>query len=338
MQQSVDLINTELSPIVFIQFDKPIYKAKDLFKFYAFILNRKMLPLLKQISFSAYITDVNNHDIRVKINLNKEDKFGVYEGSATIPPTVSPGLWNLHVQLSDRKVSKSFQVQQPGQSDEELLIEMQDVVAFVDRKIYLILHAKKPSGRSANIRFDAKFQNASFNEISKDVKGKDLKTTKTVFQFDFHDDLTIRFPTADMILKFTVDVTHAATGKKTTVEKEVLMRYKGRNTIQIIRKKYFKPGFKYPIKAKIKIFDGKPDNSLNHLLTNITFVSKAKKPEMKSYQTNLKNGETIYNLEPKKNTQKIIISMEFADTIHSEEVSLFPGVEEYMQVSVLTKR
>ena len=195
---------------------------------------------------------------------------------------------------------QSFQVQQQQTSDDEVFIEIQDTVAFVDRKIYLVLHTKEQSGRSANIHLAAKFENASIDDINMPVRSQDLKSTKTVFQFDFQEDLSIRFPTANMILKFTVKVVHAATGKKTTVEKEVRMRHKGRNTIQIARKKFFKPGQKYTIKARVKTLDGKPDNSLNHLATTITLVTKNNKTEEKSYQTNLKNGETVYNLMPEK--------------------------------------
>jgi len=297
-----------------------------------------MLPLKGRRQVSAYITDANENKIVEDISLAENREFGVYEANFTIPQRDTPGLWFINVQVRGRKVSKSFQVQQQLRSDDEIFIEMQDAVAFVDRKIYLILHTKEPSGRSANIHLAAKFENASIDEINMLVRSQDLKTTKTVFQLDFQEDLSIRFPTANMILKFTVHVVHAATGKKTTVDKEVRMRHKGRNTIQIIRKKFFKPGHKYSIKARVKTLDGKPDNSLNHLSTTIKFVTKNNKSEEKSYQSNLKNGEFIYSLQPKADTYKILISMEIADTKYAEEVSRFPGAKEYMLVSVLTKR
>ncbi|XP_070504760.1 thioester-containing protein 1 allele R1-like [Chironomus tepperi] len=337
-EQSVDLINMAKSPIIFIQFDKPIYKAGELFKFQAFVLDRKLIPLQSHGTMTATITKADNPNARIKVDgLDKIDEFGVYEASATIPQTASPGLWTINVEVDNRKVSKSFQIQQQQQYDDEVFIEVQDAVAFVDRKIYLILHTKEASGRSASIHLDAKFVNASISEITKVVKNQDLKTTKTVFALDIQEDLSIRSPTADMKLKFTAIVTQTSTGKTTTVEKEILMRYKGRNTIQIIRKKYFKPGYKYPIKARVNTLDGKPENEFNQLVTTIKYISRSNTENEKVFHTNLKNGETVYFLEPSHDTRKIQILMEIADTKHTEEVAVFPGTNEYMQATVLTK-
>ncbi|XP_070504813.1 thioester-containing protein 1 allele S3-like [Chironomus tepperi] len=337
-EQSVNLINMAKSPIIFIQFDKPIYKAGELFKFQAFVLDRKLIPLQSHGTMTATITKADKPNVSINLDgLEELAEFGVYEASATIPQAASPGLWTITVEVDNRKVSKSFQIQQQNQYDDEVFIEVQDAVAFVDRKIYLILHTKEASGRSASIHLDAKFVNASISEINKGVKSQDLKTTKTVFALDIQEDLSIRFPTADMKLKFKAIVTHASTKKTTTVEKEILMRYKGRNTIQIIRKKYFKPGYKYPIKARVKTLDGKPDNSFNQLVTTIKYISRSNTENEKIFHTNLKNGETVYYLEPGHDTRKIQILMEFADTKHTEEVAVFPGANEYMQASVLTK-
>jgi len=326
---------------VFIQFNKPIYNVNETFKFRIFILTQKLLPVTKVRQMDITIVNprrvVWNH-----LKISEMSDYGVYENSINIFDIQNfgyedLGIWTIFVEVDGKKVSKSFEVQYINNDNTEVFVQVPSEVSIADRKIYFNIFTKYPRGRYAAVHLTAKFVNSSKVEIDKHIKSEYLKDPKTVIILDFQQDFGIRFPTRDMILTFTVYIVQ---GKKTTtVTKDVIMKYKDRNTIQVVRKKYFKPGFKFPIKVRVKVLDGKPDNSFNQLTTTVKYLSNKKQEvEEKSYETSLKNGDAGYALQPKAKTTKIILKIKFADTEYTEEVERFPGVDEYMQVSMLNKR
>ncbi|XP_070504785.1 thioester-containing protein 1 allele R1-like [Chironomus tepperi] len=342
--QSVDVLNVAESPIVFVQFNKPIYRSSDVFIFRVFILTRNLLPVPNYGPIYVAFRDSENFEV-LRFNTSIiNNQFGVIKYEINILEHLNRGaklgIWTLEVTAADRKVIKTFEVQHLN-NETEVFVDGPSSVAFVDRKMYLTIHTKDPYDRSAVIHVTAKFINSSINEIDKFVKEVPLTDIKTVVPLDFQDDMNIRSPTVDMDLSFTVQITG---DNSTSVNKNIKMKHKGRNTIQVIRKKYFKSGNKFPIKVRVKVLDGKPDNSLNQLKTTIMYVSgvpdqQTGQPmsDTKEVHTNLKNGEAILQLEPKADTSKIIALFEFANTKHTEEIDRFPGVDEYMQVTMLNK-
>ncbi|XP_070504845.1 CD109 antigen-like isoform X2 [Chironomus tepperi] len=343
--QSVDILNVESSPIVFVQFNKPIYSSNEAFNFRVFVLTRNLLPVANYGPINVAFRDSDNVEVLRFNTAILTDQFGVFEDEIKIYELLNNrgaklGIWTLEVTAADRKVIKTFEVQAHN-NETEVFVDGPSSVAFVDRKMYLTIHTKDPYDRSAVIHVAAKFINSDLKEIDKIVKEVPLTDIKTVVPLDFQDDLDIKNPEDDMDLSFTVRITG---DNSTSVIKNIKMRHKGRNTIQVIRKKYFKPGFKFPIKVRVKDLDGKPDNSLNQLNTNIMYVSgmvdrQTGQPisDTKEVHTNLKNGEAILQLEPKDDTRKIIALFEIANTKHTEEIDRFPGVAEYMQVTMLNK-
>ncbi|XP_070504758.1 thioester-containing protein 1 allele R1-like [Chironomus tepperi] len=343
--QSVNILNVESSPIVFVQFNKPIYSSNEAFIFRIFILTRNLLPVADYGPIYMKFRDSDNVEVLRFNSAILTDQFGVYEDKINIWELLNRGaklgIWTLEVTAADRKVIKTFEVQHLN-NETEVFVDGPSIVAFVDRKMYLTIHTKDPYDRTAVIYVAAKFINSNVNEIDKFVKEVPLTGLKTVVPLDFQDDLDIRSPTVDMDLSFTVEITGE---NPTSVNKNIKMRHIGRNTIQVIKKNYFKPGYKFPIKVRVKDLDGKPDNSLNQLKTTIMYVSGVvnrqtrKRPisDVKEFHTNLMNGEAILQLEPKADTRKIIASFEIADTEHTEEIDRFPGVAEYMQVTMLNK-
>ena len=341
----MDILNIAESPIVFVQFSKPIYRTNEVFQFRVFILTRNLLPVPNYGPISISFRDSNNAVvIQYETNV-KTNEFGVYAEDIKISEfnnlqSRQLGVWTIEIKAGDKKVTKTFEVQDSNVGT-EVFVEAPSTVAFVDRKTYLNIYTKDPYGRYAQIFIKANFVNSNREEINKFVKEIPLTDSKTLVSLDFQDDLGIKYPTLDMNLSFTIQITGT---NPSNVTKNIKMKHKGRNTIQLIKKKYFKPEFKFPIKIRVKVLDGKPDNSLNQLTSTIKYVSKLKdernkpKVEEKIFQTNLKNGETVHQLQPKADTEKILVSFEFADTEHSAIIERFPGVDEYMQVSMLNKR
>jgi len=345
-EQSVDILNTAESPIVFIQFNKPIYRTNEVFNFRVFMLTRNLLSITNHGPIDVSIRDSKNSIVsKFEVNMTAPE-YGLYEDKIHIWEVlglqgIELGVWTIDVKVDDRKVSKTFEVQNFIEGP-EVLVESPSNVAFVDRKTYLNIYTKDPYGRSAEIFVRANFINSSRYEINKFVKRVPLTDSKTLATVDFQDDMDIKYPTADMNLSFTIRVTGT---NSTSVVKNVKMKHKGRNTIQVVNKKHFKPGFKFSIKVRVKDLDGKPDNSLNQLKTFIKYVSRmndeqANKPKVdeEKFQTNLKKGETVHILQPKNDTQKILALFEFADSDFTVEVERVPGVDEYMEVTMLNKR
>ncbi|CAG9810247.1 unnamed protein product [Chironomus riparius] len=340
-QQSVNILNIAHSPIVLVQFNKPIYRTNESFKFRVFILTRKLLPIPNFGPIDVHIKDSDNNDVVRFQSDRKTNQFGVYEEDINIRDlqNYKPGVWTIEVKAKDRKVTKTFEVQDSNDGA-EVFVEAPSTVAFVDRKVYLNIYTKDSFGRSAEIYLKASFVNLTRVEINKHVKSVRLTDLKTSVSLDFQEDLDIKYPTADINLSFTIQISGP---NPSTVMKNIIMKYKGRNTITTIKKKYFKPGFKFQVKVRVKVLDGKPDNSLNQLSTTIQYVSKLQngqnepKIDKKTFQTNLKNGETFHHLQPKADTDKIILSFEFADTKLTEVIERFPGAEEYMMITMLTK-
>ncbi|KAL7011287.1 hypothetical protein ACKWTF_014215 [Chironomus riparius] len=339
-EQSVNLFKNSNIPIIFIQFSKPIYKTSEIFNFKIFILSQKLLPMSKFRGMNVKIVNprgvVWSHD-----KVSEVSKYGIYENSMKLwdIPNFGEndlGIWTINVEVDGKKASKSFEVQYISKDDTEVFVQVPSEIAFEDRRIYVNIFTKDPKNRYAAFFLTAKFVNSSRIEIDKHIKSEYLTDTKTVIMLDFKQDFGINFPSSDMILTLRVDIVQNK--KTTTIIKDVKMKQKERHKIQIVRKKYFKPGFKFSMKIRVKLLDGKSDNSLNQLSTTIKYLSSKNGPaEEKSFQTNLKNGDAVHVLQPKAKTTKIIVQLKFADTELIEEIDKLPGVEEYLQVTMLSK-
>lgn len=303
-----------------------------------------MIPLSEHPQMTVAVLD-SKDNIIVKVDDAKISNYGEFEEFFEIADDPNLGNWKIEVNMNDRKIEKSFEVQKFIPGDIEVLIDVNSVVAFEDRRVYFTIYTQNSDKNfvigNAKINCYARFVDSNKNEIEKKpAKSVKIDSSKTVVDINFQDDLGIRFPTADMILKLDIEVTETSSQKTKIASKEVLMKHKEKHTIQVIRKTYFKPGLKLPIKIRVKLPDGKTDNSFNQLSVGIEYKNGNSKISDKNFQTSLKNGEYIYSLEPTADTTKIILNLRFAGAEHQEEIDQFPsfGANEYMQVNAVGKR
>jgi len=273
------------------------------------------------------------------------NEFGAFEETMEIANDPNLGKWKIQVEIEGRKVSKSFEVQKYEEGDLEVILDIASVVAHIDKNVYLTIFTKSDDESFVNgeaaISLSARFVDSTKIEIEKkNFKKVPLKDHKTVVVLNFGDDMEIKFPTSDMVLKFDVEVTENYSQKSKKVSKEVQMIHKGRNTIQVIRKKYFKPDSKYPMKIRVKTVSGSNDNSFHQLKMNVKYKNGERIIDDKSFSINLKNGETSQILNPTKEATKIIVNFEFNEIKKTEEIDIFPtfGANEYMQAAVVSKK
>lgn len=321
-----------------------------MFNFRIFILNQNLRPSLDDIPVDVSIIDSKNHVIQKYSHINKvPSKFGVYEDSMKIADSPNLGKWKIQVTAANRDITKSFDVQKPTDENLEVYLEMAPLVAFVDKRVYITIWVKDNTDKfftgTAKVSATAKF-NASENiEIDQFLGTEEIKGNIKRFVVDFADDLGLRYPTDDMLLKFTVEVTDKITKRSTTVWREIEMRHAGKNIIQVVRKEFFKPGFKFPTKVRVKLLDGRPDNSFNQLSITNEYYGKSKTTgkltkQQKSFKVNLKNGEAVNILQTKAEMDKIVVRLEFAGVELVETILPLPTFKanEYMQVTMLNKR
>lgn len=343
-EQSVDLVKTSNRPMVFIYLSKPVYKTGEKVTFRIFVLDQKMNPLLEHPQMTVAVLDSMNNII-VKVDDAKISNYGEFEEFFEIADDPNLGNWKIEVEISERKIEKLFEVQKYNPGDIEVLVDVNSVVAFENRRIYFTIYAQNEDKNfvigNAKINFYGRFEGSNEIEITKlSAKLVKIDSSKTVVDINFEDDLGIRFPTKDMILKFDFEVTETSSQKSKIVSREILMKHKGKHTIQVVRKTYFKPGFKFPIKIRVKLPDEKLDNSFHQLALGIEYRNGNRKISDKKFKVNLKNGEYVISLEPTADATKIVLDLEFAESNHHEEIEQFPslGSNEYMQINVIGKR
>ncbi|XP_070504781.1 thioester-containing protein 1 allele S1-like [Chironomus tepperi] len=342
-QQSIKLMKSHVNPKIFVHLSKPIYKTGDDLKFRIFVLDKMMVPLTSHGQISVSIHDSKDNVIH-KIDRIKT-KIGVFEGLIKIADAPNLGRWKLVINLLDREIVKFFNVEKSVDEGLEVQLEMSSAVSFKDRRVYMTFIVSDKLNKffigRASIHASAKFKGSERIEINRHVKDVDIFGNKKGIGLDFADDLGIRYPTEDMMIKFDVTLTDAATKRTTKVSKEVEMKYKVRNVIQVIRKKYFKPGFKAPTKVRVKLLDGRLDNEFSEL--SITNEYHNRNPNSnkiqkikKEFRVNLKNGETSNILQTKPETELIVVKLEFDGAELVEEIYPLPthGANEYMQATI----
>lgn len=348
MDKSVKLVDTSPRSIVFIQLDKPIYKGGDEFNFRIFVLDQKMTPLKNYKNIEVTIFD-SKDNIIMRFKQVKTSEFGVFDKFLKIAEAPNTGTWKIQVSVDGRDVLKNFEVQTLETDDFQVLVDAPQVVAYENRKIFLSIQVKaKDEGLFigvAYIEVIGHFKGQQQTHINQKInKSVNIIGNKAVATIDFESDLGITYPTTDMLLTFIIKVIEEGTGKIVKIRKEISMRYKGKNDFQIVRKKYFKPSFKFPMKIRVKTLDGRPDVSFNQLTLSVTYENKNSKnkleKDLKTFKINLKNGETVISLTPKAETEKITVKVEFAGSELIENIEPQPtnGVNEYMQTSFLNKR
>jgi len=309
------------------------------------------VPSTDNIKVDVSVFDSRNYIIQKFNHINKiRSEYGVYEGVVRIADAPNLGKWKIQVTAANRNLMKTFDVQKPSEENVEVFLEMSPLVAFIDKRVYVTILVKDNTDKfftgTASVSVSARFKGSERIEVDKLVKKEEINGNRKGTVVDFADDLGIRYPTADMILRFNVEVTDKTSNRVGRVWREIEMKHKGKNTIQVIRKEYFKPGFnRFPTKVRVKVLDGRPDNSFNQLSITNEYYGKSKttgKPikSQKTFKVNLKNGEALNILQTKAEIDKIIVRLEFAGTELTETILPHPTFKanEYLQVNMVNKR
>ncbi|CAH1733711.1 unnamed protein product [Chironomus riparius] len=344
--QSIKLIKPHENPKIFIQLNKPIYKTGDDFKFRIFVLNKGMIPLSSHGQIDVTIHDAKDNVVLNLDNIKAEN--GVFEGLLKIADAPNLGRWKIVTKVMGREVLKYFNVGKSVEEGLEVQLEMPLVVSFLDNRMYITVIVSDKTNKffigTASVSASAKFKGSEKIEINHHVKDVDIFGNKKGFAIDFAEDLGLRFPTADMLLKFDITLTDAATKRSTKVSKEVEMKFKIKNVIQVVRKKYFKPGFTFSTKVRVKLLEGRLDNSFNQLSVTNEYHNRNKKTNKiqiltKSFAVNLKNGEASNILQTKPETERIVVKLAFAGAELEEQLEPLPTYEanEYMQLHFARK-
>lgn len=306
-------------------------------------MNQNLKPRQNFKDITVVVRDSEGHVIKYYGDITTSN-FGVFETYFKIADSPNLGKWTLEVNGAGRKVTKNFHVLKPENNGMELFVEVPSIVAFDDRKIFMSLYVKDKLDSlfhgTANIWVYAWFKGSNKIEINEHAKTINITGSKNGVVLDIQDDLGIKYPNQDMIVKFDVTVTNHITQSSVKILKQTEMRYKGKHFFEIIKKKFFKPGFIYPVRIRVKHVNGHNDNSFNQLFLTVKYTASETKIEEKSFKINLKNGETVAQLQPAADTKQILVSLEFAGTVHTEKIDRFPtfGVNEYMHVTTVTKK
>ncbi|KAL7011354.1 hypothetical protein ACKWTF_014235 [Chironomus riparius] len=341
--QSVKIKNLKDNPITLIYLDKPIYKPGDTLTFRVFLLGQDLLPFSGNLKVDVRFYDSKSVSIQNFTDVLTTN-FGFAEKSFKIPETKTYGDWKIEVQANSRKISKTFKVQRENEANFNVFLNMSDTIAYVDGKFLMTILTRAENDKvfegTAKISVKAKTWGSNQYEINKIVKTVNLLGNKNDILLKIQDDLGIITSGDDVDLTFLVEVTENSSQNTIKIKKEVQMKQKGRSVIQVVRKTYFKPGFIFPIKVRVKIMNGQPDNSLNLLKMTVEFktsdgITKIKKDSV----FNLENGETSATLTPAADTHSIRIFLEIGGSTLVENVQKFTtyGIDEFMQVSFINK-
>lgn len=305
-------------------------------------MDNKLIPISGHSNIDISIIDAKGYTIQKFMDIETSE-FGVYENNLRIADAPNLGNWKIQANVMDRTVEKTFGVHQPSVENLEVFIESAPSVAFIDRRMAIAIIVKDNTDKlfigTASIFVTARFINSDKIEIDQHVKDVDIVGGRKGVTIDIQEDMGIRFPTDHMMLTLTVEVTDQATKRVAKVTKDIELKYGIRNTIQVVRKKYFKPGFKFPTKVKVKLLNGQPDGSFNQLTIINEYHKKNSKIDSKQFKVNLKNGELPNILQTKADTQKIVVKLEFAGATFEEEILPLPtfGANEYMQIALAKK-
>ncbi|XP_070504789.1 CD109 antigen-like [Chironomus tepperi] len=339
---SVKLIKSSDRPLILIQFSKLFYSTSESFSFRIFALNQKLLPYKGTQSINVKILDSKNEAVQIFDRIPTTN-FGVYENSFKLESAQNVGQWKIQVESGDKKITKKFHVGQPSDDNLEMYIQMSPAISYTDRRAYMDIYVKDKNNKiftgTANIYASGKFKGSDRNAFDRKlVKQVELAGHKNIVDIKYDEHLGI-YPSANMILRFDVEATDPDTQRSIKTSKEVELKYNTRNTIHLIRKKYFKPGFKFPMKVKVKTLNGQPDNSFNQLYMTVEYHNNGTGIVKKQFQLNLKDGEILTPVEPTLATTQITLNYEFAGAKLTEVIEPLPvmGEKEYMQVTPLKK-
>jgi len=338
--QAVKILNLQEYPLIFIHMDKPVYKPEDVLKLRVFILNQKLLRFTGQTQISVKVYDSTGSLIQIFPDV-RTSKFGLIEKSITIPENQNFGKWKIEVQANNRKKSTEFQVQSHLGGDFDVFMDIPDVLAYRDQNFTMNILVK-----GENDRFVDGSAKISVTEILENGRTKHLRPVevtgiKTEVKLSFVEDLNLLSLNNDIDLKFHVEVTDLLTQKVVTVQKVVTLYHKDKHLIQVTRKSYFKPGFDFALKIRVKNMNGVPDKATSQLTMTVEYQNRnGITLNKKTSALKLINGVASDVLHPRAAVHKMVIHLDVEGTLHVENVEKFSayGVDEHMQVNFVNKR
>jgi len=326
-------------PLIFIYLDKAIYKVGDKIKFRLFALDHQMLPFKHQARINATFYDAKNEIIYLIPTITTTE-FALFEQTINIINVWNFGDWKVVVNVNDREISKYFKVQHHIDNTFNVFVDMADRLAYIDKIFNMNIFVKHDDDQFFVGNAKILLKSSRINKYDKLLKSIEVHGGKNQITLNIVEDLGIKFLNVDIELTFEVEVVEKPSGKFVKVIKKALLNHKHRNTIQVIRKKYFKPGFKFPFKVRVKLLNGQADNSFHQLKMTVEYFTRNGIENKILSEINLNNGDTSSILYPTADTVEILITLKFADFEHVEKIQKFSayGINEYMQVSFVNKR
>lgn len=320
--------------------DKPIYKPGDGLKLRVFVLNQKLLPFTGQTQINVKVYDSTGSLIQI-IKDVKTSKFGLIEKSITIPKSQNFGKWKIEVQTNNRKKSKELQVQSHLDGDFDVFLDIPDILAYRDQNFTMNILVKGENDRfvdgSARISVTGILRDGS----TKHLRPVEVNGIKTEVKLSFVEDLNLSSLNNDIDLKFHLEVTDSITQKVVTVQKVVKLYHKDMHIIQVSRKSFFKPGFDFPIKVRVKNMNGVPDKATSQLTMTVEYqIRNGITINKRTSTVKLINGVALDVLHPGAAVDKMVIHLDVEGTVHVENVEKFSvyDVDEHMQVNFVNKR
>lgn len=325
-----------------MHFGKQLYRIGDIFKFRVFILNNKLLPYTESHLIQIKIYDSADQSVKT-IEGETHSEFGFYEHSIEISETVNTGKWKIEVTCEKRSITKHFYVQKRKGNSLETFLRIPKLVSYLNHNLSMTIYVKSTENKlftgTASILVTAKSHDTKKVQFTKQIKTIDFTGSQKSMEVNFKNDLYITSPTSDMILSFNVSLVEKVTQETATMLKDVEMKHNIQYIIKIIRKKFFKPGFEFPINLRVENFYGIQNINSTIINVNVEYTKENKKTGInfkthKTYSPVLQNGQHSLVLQPPSDAIKITINCKFDESSLTDIVNYLPiqGLREYLDV------
>lgn len=254
----------EISPVrkqysVFIQMDKPIYKANDIVQFRVILFNKKSQPYSPK-NLRIKISDATNATMYDVIKRGTDVQHGILSSSFVIGEEPNLGLWQLSVEVNDltsEAIKKVFKVDEYVLPLINVDIDANSYILSIDAILRMTISAKYSFGILAkgNATVIVNVYDSSNNLLLTFDKNLQIHTKKTL-EFNLVNELKINPEDDDRKLEVIVRFTDAQTKKKVEKVKEIHRKSKDSFVIKAVKPENYIPGSHYNFYVSIRDHSG----------------------------------------------------------------------------------
>ncbi|KAL7011095.1 hypothetical protein ACKWTF_014088 [Chironomus riparius] len=269
----------------------------------------------------------------------QKSKFGDFTNSLKIAKKPNLGKWTIEVVVDGVEKTKVFEVR--DDSGVHMELNANKFVAYSTRIVELRLNIKSSDNSFSGIaKVSASGRQTGKNRelFNKLVKSVDVKSGQNVISIDLAYDMDLNVPNTDIDMKFVVDVIENQTKKTSTVTTDVKLMHKDSRVFEIIRDQNFRPGFEFPIKIRVKNFDGTLDQSYDNIIISIkSFRDDNSELPPDSFNKQVYDGEVNFKLSTNNEAKRIEMNLQFRQTVWIEKIKALASLhDEYMQLTANT--